>query len=194
MTVQVHSGDMRIPAGKPVTIAASVTGRHGTLDRIAPVVTLESSQGQRATLPMAASGDGYELRINALDRSFKYTVTAGPARSRAYAVTALFPARVQRIELHYDYPSFSGLKPRDERDGGDVYAPAGTRVRLVVHTDKPIANGGLAFSEGKPAVALAASAIARCSPRSPSRKRPPTAWRWWTPTGCDPTAPSTSSA
>ena len=154
VTIQVRTGDMRVPAGKPVTLAASVASRHGTLARIAPTVTLESSQGQRATLPMAAGADGYELRINAVDRSFKYTVTAGPATSRSYAVTALFPARVQRIELHYDYPSFSGLKPRDERDGGDVYAPAGTRVRLVVHTDKPIANGSLAFSEGKAAVAL----------------------------------------
>jgi hypothetical protein len=154
VTIKVRTGDMRIPAGKPVTIAASVAGRHGTLGRIAPMVTLESAQGQRATLPMAAGADGYELRINAVDRSFKYTVTAGPATSKAYAVTALFPARVQRIELHYDYPSFSGLKPRDERDGGDVYAPAGTRVRVVVHTDKPVADGRLAFSEGKTAVPL----------------------------------------
>src|SRR6185436_9800972 len=118
VTIQVRTGDMRVPAGKPVTLAASVASRHGTLARIAPTVTLESSQGQRATLPMAAGAGGYELRINAV------------------------------------YPSFSGLKPRDERDGGDVYAPAGTRVRLVVHTDKPIANGSLAFSEGKAAVAL----------------------------------------
>jgi hypothetical protein len=155
VTIQVRSGDLRVPAGKPVTLTASVAGRHGVLRRLAPTVTLESAQGQRATLPMTAGVAGYEVHITAVDRSFKYTVTAGPATSRSYAVTALFPARVQRIDLHYDYPSFSGLKPRDERDGGDVYAPAGTRVRLVVHTDKPIANGTLAFSEGKTSLPLA---------------------------------------
>jgi hypothetical protein len=47
-------------------------------------------------------------RNQAVDRSFKYTVTRGPATSRSYAVTALFPARVQRIELHYDYRRSAG--------------------------------------------------------------------------------------
>ena len=133
----------------------AVTGRRGTLTRIAPSVTLETSPAAFTPSPMVRSGDGYELKIAALERSFKYRVTAGPAVSRAYSVTALHPSRVQRIELHYDYPSFSGLKPRAEADGGDVYGPAGTRVRLVVHTDKAVATGALAFSEGKPALALA---------------------------------------
>ena len=154
VTIDVRSGDMRIPAGKPVRIVASVVGKHGTLTRIAPSVTLQSAEGQTASLPMTAADDGYELRIGALDRSFKYTVTAGPAVSSTYAVTALFPPRVQRIELHYTYPSFSGLQPREERDGGDVYAPAGTRVRMVVHTDKPVVNGALAFGDGASAVTL----------------------------------------
>src|SRR5262249_40943684 len=124
VSIAVRSGDMRIPAGKPVRIEAQVNGPRGALTRIAPQVTIEAAQGQPVVFPMTRSADRYELRINALERSFKYRVTAGPAASRIYGVTALFPPRVQRIELHYDYPSFTGLKPRDERDGGDVYAPA----------------------------------------------------------------------
>ncbi len=157
VSVHVSSGDMRVPAGRPVTLAARVDGKHVALDRIDPVVTLEAAGGTTVTLPMSRAGGGYELQITSLDRSFKYTVTAGPARSPAYSVTALFPPRVQRIELHYDYPAFTGLKPREERDGGDVYGPAGTRVRLVVHADKPVAQGRLAFSDGKSAMPLAAS-------------------------------------
>ena len=48
--------------------------------------------------------------------------------------------RVERIDLHYEYPPFTGLRPRDEQNGGDIYAPAGTKVRLRVQTDKPIAE------------------------------------------------------
>lgn len=154
VSVQVKSGDMRVPAGQPVRIVASVSGRRIALGRIAPAVTIVSN-GRTTTMPMVAAGDGYELRIAALERSLKYTVTAGPARSGDYSVTALFPARVDRIELRYHYPSFTGLAPRQERDGGDVYGPAGTRVELVVHTDKPVAQGRLAFSDGKPPVELA---------------------------------------
>ena len=154
VSVLVKSGDLRIPAGRSVTLSASVSGRRVALGRIAPVVTIHSD-GRAATIPMVAAADGYELRIAALERSFKYSVTAGPARSNDYTVTALVPARVQRIELRYDYPAFTGLPPRQERDGGDVYGPAGTRVNVVVHTDKPVTAGRLAFGAGKPAMELA---------------------------------------
>ena len=153
VVVHVTSGDMRIPAGRPVTIAATVWGERVALGRIAPMVTIESA-GASTTVAMEAAESGYALRIPSLERSFTYRVTAGPARSNAYSVTALVPARVQRIELRYEYPPFTGLKPRHEGDGGDVYGPAGTRVKVVVHTDKPVTAGRLAFAGATPAVEL----------------------------------------
>jgi hypothetical protein len=157
VSVHVGSGDMRVPAGRPVTLTARVSGARVALDRIAPVVVLQAPGGAVTTVAMERGADGYELRIPSLDRSFTYSVTAGPARSKDYRVTALFPPRVQRIELRYEYPAFTGLKPREEREGGDIYGPAGTRVRLLVHADKPIVEGRLALSEGKGSIALAAA-------------------------------------
>ncbi len=46
------------------------------------------------------------------------------------------------------------MKPRAEADSGDVYGPAGTRVLVIVHVDKAVAAGDLAFSAGRPAVPL----------------------------------------
>jgi len=94
---------------------------------------------------MTQAGEAFELAIPSVDRTFTYTVTAGSARSEDYTVTAIYPPRVERIDLHYAYPSFAGLAPRDEPDGGDIYAPAGTRVRLRIHTDKAIAQGEIAL-------------------------------------------------
>jgi hypothetical protein len=156
ITVTVTPGNVRVPIGRPVTIAASVAGHRGNLSRVVPVVTLEAG-GQRTSVPMERTAAGYVLRIASVDRSFQYKVAAGPAASQAYSVTALHAPRVQRIELHYDYPPFTGLKPREEHDGGDVYGPAGTRVRLIVHTDKPVNSGKLTFGDGKGDLALARS-------------------------------------
>ena len=150
VSLTVESGDMRVAAGRPVTIAAHVRGRRGALGRIAASVTLDAA-GQRVTLPMDRTADGYRFQVQSVERSFHYRVSAGPAASREYAVTALHPARVQRIDLQYDFPSFTGLGPRLDRDSGDVYGPAGTRVRVLVHTDKPVRLGSLAFSRGAPA-------------------------------------------
>jgi hypothetical protein len=153
IAVAVQPGDVRVPAGHPLTIAASLSARARTLTRVVPTLTLVSN-GQSRSVAMVQAGERYEVRINAVDRSFTYRVHAGAATSREYGVTALFPPRVRRIDLRYEFPSFTGLRPREAQDGGDIYGPAGTRVRVRVHTDKPVQQGHLALSEGKPAVPL----------------------------------------
>ena len=48
------------------------------------------------------------------------------------------PPRVEQINLRYEYPKAFGMAPRQEEDGGDIYGPAGTRVHVTVHVDKPV--------------------------------------------------------
>ncbi len=153
LSVTVSPGNLRVAAGKPATIVANVRGRTGRFAHIGAQITLDAS-GQTVTLPMQVGAAGYEFHVPRVERSFHYMVSAGPAVSPAYAVTALRPARVERIDLQYDFPSFTGLPPRLEKDGGDVYAPAGTRVRVVVHTDTPVRDGALAFSQARAAAPL----------------------------------------
>jgi hypothetical protein len=150
--VVVSPGDARVPAGTPLRIRAALHGAAGELTALAPSLTV-SANGEQRTVEMARVRDGFEYALESVDRSFKYSVAAGAVHSRPYSITALFPPKVRSIELHYDFPSFTGLPPRDESDGGDVYGPAGTRVRLRVHTDKPTAGGELAL-HGTQAIAL----------------------------------------
>jgi hypothetical protein len=154
VTIDVIPGNVRVPAGTPLRIVARIGSRTGGFARVPPELTLEA-RGQARTVPMILTPDGFEVRINAVDRSFAYRVRAGGAASPEYSVTALFPPHVRRIDLRYEYPSFTGLEPRDERDGGDIYGPAGTRVRLRVETDKPVTSAALALSDAAPPIALA---------------------------------------
>lgn len=74
------------------------------------------------------------------DARGRQRIAAGTDREKASA-----PApRVVGIDLHYEYPRFTALAPRDETGGGDIYAPAGTRVRLRVHADRSIATARVA--------------------------------------------------
>ena len=144
--VQVAPGDVRVAIGTPVRIRASVHRGAGTVMQLAPTLTVFAN-GQQRAVPMPAAGDAFEYLIESVDRTFAYDVRAGAARSSRYTVTMLRPPRVSRIDLHYVYPSFAGLAPRDEQDGGDIYAPAGTRVHVRVHADKAIAHGELALGK-----------------------------------------------
>jgi hypothetical protein len=145
--VQVLPGDVRVPAGQRLTIRASVRAGESPLTRFTPRLTVAAGSEAR-TVAMTPDGDGFQFSFDSVDRTFRYRVTAGSRRSEDYTVTALVGPRVTRIDLTYEYPAFANLPTREERDGGDIYAPAGTKVRVRVHTDKPIASGQMVFAQG----------------------------------------------
>src|SRR3982751_1872938 len=118
----------------------------GAVPRVVPTLVLTAG-GERRELPMKADGDGFTVPIDPVDRSFVYHVVAEPQTSRRFTVSALIAPKVKRIDAHYEYPAFTGLAPRDEEEGGDVYAPAGTRVRLRVHTDRAATSGTMSRGE-----------------------------------------------
>jgi hypothetical protein len=144
--VRVEPGDVRVAIGMPVRIRASVHRGAGRVTQLAPTLTVFAN-GEHRAVQMASAADAFEYVIESVDRTFSYDVSAGSARSSRYTVAMLRPPRVSRIDLHYVYPSFAGLPPRDEKDGGDIYAPAGTRVHVRVHADKPVAHGALALGK-----------------------------------------------
>jgi hypothetical protein len=143
--VEVLPGDRRVVAGQPLEIRAVIRTRDGVLTRLNPVLTVAAGAEHRA-VAMTPDGEGFTFPFESVDRTFKYKVSVGNATSREFTITALYAPRVERIELRYQYPAFTGLRPRDEDDSGDIYGPAGTSVRVRVHTDKPVMSGEMTFS------------------------------------------------
>ncbi|HET7218551.1 MAG TPA: hypothetical protein VFJ02_10910 [Vicinamibacterales bacterium] len=144
LQVEVRPGDVRLASGKPLTIAAVVRARGRQLTGVTPELIVSDGHDTR-TVPMTAVDGRFEFAFEAIDRTFRYRVAAGSSRSAEYTVTALVPPRVRRIDLRYEYPAFARTPPREEIDAGDIYAPSSTRVRVRVHTDKPVTFGQLAL-------------------------------------------------
>ncbi len=147
LTVEVLPGDTRLPVGSPLTIHASVHAGGRQLSRVTPALVVSDGRDSR-TVAMSAEDGRFEFGFESVDRTFRYRVAAGASHSADYTVTALTAPRVTQIELHYEYPSFTRLAPRDEVGGGDIFAPEGTRVRVRVHADKPVRSGALAMGSG----------------------------------------------
>ncbi|MEN3339818.1 MAG: hypothetical protein V7647_3494 [Acidobacteriota bacterium] len=142
--VDVFPGNLRIPAGTSVRVRSVIHGADRAA-RLTPVLTMVSG-AKRQTVPMTGAAGGFDYVVSAVDRTFSYRVSAGRAQSAEYTVTALLPPRVTHIDLHYVYPPFAGLPPRDQHDGGDIYAPAGTRVHLRIQADKAVIGGAITFA------------------------------------------------
>ena len=110
---------------------------------------------ERRTVRMPAAGlDRFSWRFDAVPASFTYSVSAAGRTSETYSVTALDAPRVARIDLRYEYPEYTRLPPREEQDGGDIFAPNGTRVTLSIQASKGTTAGALALAGGGTRVPL----------------------------------------
>ena len=150
-TIEITPGSVKVREGQPVTITARIPGISGGL---VPVITVGTGDLARsARMTAGTKADEFTITLNNIAMSFPYAVTAGSARSKDYQIDVIRPVRVSRIDLRYEYAPGLGLESHTEEDGGDIYAPAGTKVELTVTADKPVARGQLTLSEG-PAIAL----------------------------------------
>ena len=148
VTLEVEPGDVRVMAGQPLRVRARVSGTRGAPTRTLPTLTVLDGQTPRV-VTMRATSDGYLAEFPSVTDSFTYRVSAATMTSRDYRVEALVAPRVRRIDVHYAYPPFTGLAPYIEDDGGDIYAPAGTEVSVLVHVDKAIVEGALVLNDGR---------------------------------------------
>ncbi len=151
VALAVEPGDARIVAGRSLTLRARLTGMPSDFDPN-PIVTIENEKGP-GRQPMRRDGESFVLTLPAVTASFTYGVSAAGLRSASYTVTVLHRPALQRIDVAYEYPAYTGMPARVEEDGGDIYAPAGTRVMVRVRADKRLSAGMLKM--GGRAMALA---------------------------------------
>ena len=60
----------------------------------------------------------------------EYFVEAEGVRSATYTLKVVELPYVQRLELEYHFPAYTGLPPQKIEDGGDIAVLRGTEVRV----------------------------------------------------------------
>ena len=93
--VEVLPGDVRVPAGQPLTIRASVRAGRKLLTRFTPRLTVEAGPDAR-TVAMTPDGEGFQFSFESIDRTFRYRVTAGSQRARRTTPSRRSSARGSR--------------------------------------------------------------------------------------------------
>lgn len=156
VVLEVTPGDARVQAGSDLTVEARLVGNQAPVVAQLLVTADWAGPDWRALEMPADAANRFTLALSALTKSFRYKVVAGPVTSSTYHVAVVRPPRATRIDLRYVHPKALGLPDRLEEDGGDVYAPEGTSVRLTIHTDLPAATGRMQLP-GDRSIALTGS-------------------------------------
>ena len=144
--LNVTPGHAKVKAGSPLAIQAHLVGNRAPI--IAQVQIADGDRWRVTEMTSDAPGS-FRLALPSVSAPFTYRVVAGAVTSPTYDIAVAIPPRVTRIDVHYTYPAGLRLAPRTETDGGDIYAPAGTDVRVQVFTDRPAANGQMTLGDGK---------------------------------------------
>jgi hypothetical protein len=140
-SVAVLPGDVTIARGSDQMVTADLGGFESGEAQI--FVRGESREGFDRISMLPGDSTAFEILLLAVDEATEYFVESEGIRSATYNIEVADLPYVDRLELEYNFPSYTGLAPRVIEDGGDIAALRGTRVDIRVFPTMIIPGGTL---------------------------------------------------
>ena len=143
--IMVSPGDAVVPRGADQTISATLAG---FASEDASVMLRRAPTAAYEEMPLVRGEDGdYEGMVFDVDAHLEYFVEADGVRSSVFTLTVIEAPYVERVELEYHFPAYTGLEPQTIEDGGDIAVLTGTEVRLRVFSTMATPGGHVALNE-----------------------------------------------
>ncbi len=147
--ILIEPGDVDLQRGDGLAVAARVSGAAPE----AATLRLQDDNVNWRDVAMSRDGGGsdgaaFSYYIPSLVEDTTYYVTfdqGDTQNSRQYRISVFDLPRVERIDVAFDYPEYTGMEDLLEEDGGDLIAPVGTAVAITVNFNKAIAGARLEF-------------------------------------------------
>ena len=151
--IDVLPGDATVARGADQTITAQLIGFEsedvsllmrapdgsGSYDRL-PLIPVENDAGE-------TQAGQYEVLLFDLQETTDYRVESLGVESSTYTLDVIDLPYVERLELEYHFPAYTGLEPRLVEDGGDIAVLAGTEVRVRAVPTMGTTGGQLVFDD-----------------------------------------------
>ena len=144
--IDVLPGDATVARGADQTVTARLVGFD------AESVNLfmragANAQFQRLPLVPVDETDQFEVLLFDLQNGTDYFVEAGGVESSRFTLDVVDLPYVERLELEYVFPAYTGLDPRLVEDGGDIAVLKDTEVRLRAFSTLATEAGELVLDE-----------------------------------------------
>lgn len=147
--LHVQPGDAHLQYGSGLSVQAAL--KNFIPDEATLFFAATDSSWKSVAMTMEESGDRFGYEFFDLQQEMQYYVKVGQELSDIFRVTLYEAPRLKRLDLTYVYPSYTKLPQRHEQDGGDIWAPVGTQIRLTAHTVRPVISGELLLGEERKA-------------------------------------------
>jgi hypothetical protein len=143
--IEVTPGDVTVPKGADQTITASLIG-FGSEDVV--LMVRRTPTGEFEPLPLVRNDDGkYEGAVFDVSSPTWYQVVADGVQSAVHTLQVVDVPYVQRLEIEYHFPAYTGLEPQKIEDAGDIAVLRGTDVRLRIFPTMKTTAGRITLNE-----------------------------------------------
>ncbi|MEX1128132.1 MAG: DUF4175 family protein, partial [Vicinamibacterales bacterium] len=147
--IDVIPGNATVSRGADQVITAALSG-FDAADAALMVRKAPDAEFERVPMVRGESG-GYDGMLFDLAAPVDYYVEADGVRSTTFTLKVVEMPYVQRLELEYHFPSYTGLPPQKIEDGGDIAVLRGTEVRVRAVPTMATASGQVVIDKGTPA-------------------------------------------
>ena len=144
--IEVLPGDATVARGADQTVTARLVGFES--DEVNLFMRTNSSAPfERLPLVPIDDSDMFEALLFDLQAATDYFVEAVGIQSSTYTLDVVDLPYVERIELEYYFPAYTGLEPRTIEAGGDIAVLTGTEIRLRAVSTMQTGGGTLVLDE-----------------------------------------------
>ncbi len=147
MMIRVVPGDAEVAEGSDQLIDAQLVGFDS------PEVRLyqrfgKSDKWNAVSMEPNPRGSTFRYLLVDIRNSQQYFVESKGVRSPVYSLEVFEQARVEKLDLTYNFPAYTGMPPQTVSDEGDISALKGTRMDLRGRLNIPVKNARLYFDDG----------------------------------------------
>src|SRR5688500_6697988 len=138
--VSLEPGNITIPRGGDQKIEARLQGFEAEVVELA---MKRGAEGEWQRMSMVADVDSgnYVFLLLDIDDRTEYYVEASGVRSPVFRIDVVDLPYVQKLEMEYRFPAYTGLSPQQVAEGGDIAALKGTVVTLRAVPTMPTPAG-----------------------------------------------------
>jgi hypothetical protein len=144
--IDLTPGDVTVPKGADQKVTATLSGFNS---EDVQVMVKRTPSGSFEPLPMARNNETgkYEGIVFDIMAPLDYYVLADGVLSKTHHMKVVEVPYVQRLELEYRFPAYTGLEPQKVEDGGDVAVLRGSEVRVHIFPTMKTGAGRISLND-----------------------------------------------
>ncbi|HOK79513.1 MAG TPA: hypothetical protein PK303_06585 [bacterium] len=110
---------------------------------------IQIKNGTTKKEPMIQDGQIFVYTVNEVITPFSYRVVSNNKSSVWYGVNVVEKTLVKKMKLTFEYPSYTGLKPKTVEKGfSEISGPQGTKITAEFYFNNPAGDTLLVFGDG----------------------------------------------